>query len=425
MSPMNYELENYSVRHYKTSKNRLALIFCSAGQQGAGEPVEEFRGTLSKFDLSSLFVIDKNNSWLNHGDKDVLFEILTSICNGYDYVFVTGESMGGASAIAFAAQYKRAIRVLSFTPQYSICPPFILFDSRYREVGLSIAEFKVTTFLDWGLPCNCEILFGNTEWRDGVHAACYISKGASVSFVNGGGHSVAFFLKVIPGNILNKIFARFTDINLDFNKNSIRNLLGNFHTNEPEHLGCSLMERNKWEASEKSKDKSNLCNMQQAENVINLRSKKLRTSQSSLSPWSKGSIFEESQRPIYSSPGNGFAFHTLHEHMPWWEADFDEIYEISGLVIYNRSDNFDVASRASHLRIVCRNQNGEEFVAHNKLDGDVFGSTGSGPYIWQPPKPVLSSLVRIQLMSINAMHFERVEIYGRKYVFSDSNNTNS
>lgn len=415
MNPNIINLDNYIVSHYNTNLLRVVVVFTSAGQQGAGEPIEEFRGTLSKLDVSCVFITDKNNKWFNHPDIEDLYNIISSICDKYENVFVTGESMGGSSAIAFSGRYGKTSRTLSFAPQFSIAPPFIMFDSRYRDIGSSIEFFQIRSFLDWGLAKNCEIIYGNTEWRDAVHAASFVAGGSSISIVDGGGHSVAFFLKILPNNILHKIFSRFTNLDLPFDTGVISFYLGKYRTKNIEYNGTSLQAHIDWDREAEAffrdgKVPALVPPMSKA-NLISVGKK---TRQSSVSSWSKGGIEEDSQRAVSQSPNGNYSFHTEQEQMPWWEIDLEGFYRIEEVQIYNRSDTFHSAQRASHLRILVANFEGELKVAYEKLDGNVFGCFSQGPLIWRPETKILTNIIRIQILSINPMHFDAIRIFGFK-----------
>ena len=53
----------YRITHYRQHPENLAIVFASAGMDGLGEPIEEFKTSLSGLGVSMIFVIDQEPSW--------------------------------------------------------------------------------------------------------------------------------------------------------------------------------------------------------------------------------------------------------------------------------------------------------------------------------------------------------------------------
>ena len=114
-----WDIGNYAITHYKIDPNRLIVVFASAGMDGLGEPLEEFRGTLSRLGVSMAFVIDRSPRWFNHAETPQALAQAARIARDYRHAGVLGESMGGSGAIIFADVCPTADRILALTPQYS------------------------------------------------------------------------------------------------------------------------------------------------------------------------------------------------------------------------------------------------------------------------------------------------------------------
>lgn len=48
-------LENYKISYYDKNTDAVVVVFASAGKDGLGEPIEEFKNTLLKLNISLVF----------------------------------------------------------------------------------------------------------------------------------------------------------------------------------------------------------------------------------------------------------------------------------------------------------------------------------------------------------------------------------
>jgi len=113
-------------------------------------------------------------------------------------------------------------------------------------------------------------------------------------------------------------------------------------------------------------------------------------------------------------------FHTLSENNPWWMVDLDEVSELTEIRIYNRilpkRPENAIAARAARLKI----EGGKSIDAleefFRKEDNIPFGGVDGKPLIVKLGGPRSARFIRITLLSKNPMHFDQVEVYGRKTV---------
>ncbi|WP_421868817.1 hypothetical protein [Pararhizobium sp.] len=229
-----FETANYHVTHDHSSPDHVVISFASRGFYGAGEPIEEFKGTLSKLGVSCIFITDKSAHWYNHPDTLEMFSIVNDLAKSYKKIAVIGDSMGGSGAIAFT-NYNDAIdRVLTFNPQFSIARPFIDFDLRYRHVPDEIKHQLWLDFAKSPIKSKVRILFGNNEWEDYIHASMFEACGFTVAYANGLSHGVPYQLKRhAQGNRLLPILAAFCDFSRDFSDDALRHVLGDLNS----HVG--------------------------------------------------------------------------------------------------------------------------------------------------------------------------------------------
>ena len=102
-----------------------------------------------------------------------------------------------------------------------------------------------------------------------------------------------------------------------------------------------------------------------------------------------------------------WGFHTENENMPWWQIDLGRQMALDRLVLYNRSD---IPERASRI-IVLLSTDGENFRQEYKHDGTIFfGYTDNKPLVIKLQN-AQARYVRLQLPQKSYFHLDEVEIY--------------
>jgi hypothetical protein len=138
--------------------------------------------------------------------------------------------------------------------------------------------------------------------------------------------------------------------------------------------------------------------------------------QSSIGPWSKGTIEEDASGAVNGDPTKSWGFHTNGEANPWWAVDLAEVSDIREIHIYNRkSSDRSIQLRASPI-VVETSIDGETWVAFHRTEpGFVFGD-GDGqniPLVCTVDQPRRGRYVRITVPSqFTWLHLAEVEVYG-------------
>ena len=103
-----------------------------------------------------------------------------------------------------------------------------------------------------------------------------------------------------------------------------------------------------------------------------------------------------------------YGFHTNEESSPWWQVDLEQITGLSRIVIYNRCDAPDRASRL----IVLLSTDGANWTETYRHDGtSFFGFTDGKPLVIKL-NDAKARYVRIQLPYIAYLHLDEVQVYG-------------
>jgi acyl carrier protein len=221
-----FETSNYRIVHYPRSESVVVVVMVSAGREH-GEPILEFKWTLQKLHCSMLFVIDKHCTWYNYPENGEVFRALAKLTDRYQHVGALGGSMGGSGAFLAAHYLSKVSRVLSFSPQYSLMPPFINFDVQYKNVVQRIERHINPHFAFLEARENSVVIYGNLEWQDYLHSAMYAAQGFPVLYVDQSLHNVALFLETkCDKNKLVDILELFVNFDRPFTSDSVARCLG-------------------------------------------------------------------------------------------------------------------------------------------------------------------------------------------------------
>lgn len=407
--------ENYHITYYPADPDRLIISFASAGMFGPGGPIEEFRGSLSKFGVSMLFVIDIHGRWYNYPETDEIFALIGSVADRYHQVGAIGESMGACGAIAFADRCSRVSRVLAFAPQFSICHPFIAFDARYHGFEVILPQRIFWDFSSCLGKENVWILFGNIDWREYLHCSMFMAYGFNIVLVDGAPHDIARYLKIRPEcDLLSSIVGRFCDFGSSFDRTSIDDCLGQLSTTEPLKPGFRFLDEK-------------LCESRISEFIMSggvprppppappypdvARGK--RAFQSSTSEWSEGrDEQEDASRATRGEVTGEYSFHTSRERMPWWAVDLGGRFLIYEMRIFNFVRDLGAAGRASQFELQIADASKRWTTVFRKENQSLVGGADGCPFIWRPAAAVKAEFLRVRLLVTDFLHLDQVQVFG-------------
>jgi len=409
------EIGNYKINLYHEEKNRdVVVVFASAGITGLGEPIEEFKNSLSKFGRSMIFIMEKAPTWFNSPKTDDMFLRVSQLCDYYDNIAVLGESMGASGSIIFSKYNKKINRILAIAPQYSVSHEFIEYDWRFNYAGNYFTNQKFHKFVCDEAKSKTQILFGDSDWLDLVHAGMFSLEGFSITYVSGSNHFVPAYLKKNSDiNYLHVLLENFLDFSKDFNSDIVMKSIGNYYTSNPIGKNGDLPNVRKHRFEENKNDiRSKL--LEGPHGYTDLAYGKI-TNQSSASQWS-GSIFSliDSMRVVGDNFFHPYGFHTEREENPWWSIELGNNSLVKEIRIYNRIDTDEMKIRGSNFSIeYCRDDDGKWIEFYRKNDDVPFGGIDGHPFILALEKPIFINKLRIRLLSFNYMHFQRVEVFGK------------
>ena len=405
----------YLVTHHHVHPTRLVIVFASAGQDGLGEPLEEFRGSLLRHGVSMAFVIDRNPRWLNHAETADALAHTAALAARYPDVGVLGESMGGSGAILFAGLCPHARRILALTPQYSVARPFIAFDSRFSPFADAYPDQQHWSFTAAHARARIHILFGTTEWLDTVHAGMYLAEGYHVRFIDGAGHLVGQHLKRgTPDNRLAPLLGAFTDFDASFDSAAIDAAIGPLAAPSGSTPRDSFFAFKNWNrtfhaaarAPRKLPPPPGLVDLAQGRPA----------DQSSVSPWSRApTTTADAAGAVSGEVSASYAFHTDIEDRPWWRVDLGRTATLRELRLYNRLEHPHVADRGLQFAVeyslddTCTPRTWIE--AWRKADRRRFGGADGHPLRWNPPAGLSLRHLRLRLLGRDFQHFAAVELF--------------
>jgi hypothetical protein len=404
------EFGSYVVRHYRRDPERLIVVFASAKEWGS--PVEEFRTTLSPFDVSLCFIVDSKPTWLNHPETPEMLDHVAEIAAGYRHVGAMGESMGGSSAILFGGRCRDVDRVLAFSPQFSVANPLIQADSRFSHLGDAMSQQRYWTFDSRNTPRETVIIHGDEDWFDLVHAGLYAVYGYDVGFVRGAGHMVSRGLRDMPGgNALRAVAARFADFSAPFTYDSVAQVLPGQISRQVDSRRHGFESIKEWDrrfyAAAKSPQRP-----PPPEGLRDLTRGAL-TNQSSVSRWSSSQVTEEDSAGAISGRLTAdFAFHTSSESRPWWSIDLGEETVVRMMRIFNRLYSMEAARRGADFAIEVSDDGSDWREVYRKNDHALFGGADGLPFVWAPVDGVPARRLRVRLLGWGQMHYDQIEIFG-------------
>ncbi len=107
-----------------------------------------------------------------------------------------------------------------------------------------------------------------------------------------------------------------------------------------------------------------------------------------------------------------YGFHTQFEAGPWWSVDLLWPHRVYEIHIYNRIDNDSVAGRSARLRIEASTDNAHWALLMERQSDEPFGLDGA-PLIVEMIDPPPLQYIRLSLPTMNCLHLDEVEVYGK------------
>lgn len=404
----------YTITHHNSNQDNVVIVFSSAGRDGSGQPIEEFKNTLKSFDVSMIFILDPTPTWFNRVETYQMFEFVASLAKQYKNIAVLGESMGGSGSIIFCKFFGKISRVLAFAPQYSVSKPFIEFDDRFRHAHENYEFSNFWTFTSDTQRDRVHILCGMSEWRDIPHAAMYASEGYNVNYLSGAGHLVGYFLKTQPdehyGNKLKALLASFLNFNIEFTDEEIRKVIGGIISLSPI---CKIQSFSAIRERENFQKKGFTPVFLPAPDGCISLTRNADADQSSVSEWSRSlSSKIDALGAIGDDLADTYGFHTDKELSPWWSVMFSGRAEVKEIQIYNRIDEHGTSTRG--LRFSIELSIGGSWTEIFRKDNELFfGGIDGTPFVFTLPEVKRADGVRIKLLKHEYMHFHRIAVFGR------------
>jgi hypothetical protein len=408
-----FESEHFLVTHYESDPTKVVVSFVSRGMHGAGEPIEEFRGTLAKLGYSAIFVIDRQRLWYNYSETESVFKRVAAMADRYPHVGAIGESMGGCGAILFASYSSKVSRILSFAPQFSVASPFISFDKRYYDISKKIRKHYFPDFAQLPDEASCVLLFGNTSWQEAIHQAMFRSAGFTTLIVDRAGHDVAGFLKKnCKSNILTPLLQQFGNFTLPFSGPSVAAFLSDVLSDSELLPEFSFRSEKTWEDKFLSFSTNNKFSFLPPSEFKKISLQKSAT-QSSVSQWScEPTVTGDASRAISGIHTGTYSFHTAKEDGPWWSIDLGTICDIREIRLFNRMDHIELARRAGRFELKASDDGEAWKTVFQKDDDIVFGGVDGNPFVFSPNRPLVSRHIRLQLIGVQYLHLDQIEVYG-------------
>lgn len=129
--------------------------------------------------------------------------------------------------------------------------------------------------------------------------------------------------------------------------------------------------------------------------------------QSSMSRWSKP---DEAPLAVNGIKTGEFSFHTDLEPSAWWQVDFEAVYALAQVVVYNRSIKGSPMSERAKSMAVFISPDGMQW---EKIysGGEAFGGIQDRLPLVVDCKGKAARFVRLQLQEQNYLHLDQVEVY--------------
>ena len=403
-----FDTDEYAVRHYRRSTEDLVVSFNSLAGNEPGGNAEEFRHTLQSCGVSSIHIRANLGDWYNNDKTEDVFREVAKICRGYKNVGLTGQSMGACGALLFSTFFPEAKRVLVFAPQYAITFPYIGFDERYQDKARGIANHRHLDFGRSPAAARAQLVFGDLDWRDHIHASMFEAAGHNVHRIENGTHEVASSLKWSSrGNLLTPLMRSFCDYGSAFDTVSVADILRRALTARGIATGGATVWRRTF------------ADQRQARPVPAVRAGLVNVAVGRTASQSSGSDWGGDRDPSKDAMGavsgrvtGRHGFHTGYENEPWWQVDLGAHHPVQEVRIFNTVGSFEAAAKANRIKVeVADAPQGPWRLLHNRRDLEPFGGADGYPLVIPCDGPQTFRVLRITVMGFNCLHLDEVEIY--------------
>ncbi len=144
--------ETLTARHFGKPGQARRLLICFAYYDHRDHETQTASAVrfFQRFDVDFILVTPHSNAWYQYADKQRCYDLIRSIGTGFDETICYGGSMGGYEALKSAALLG-ARRVLAISPQFSIDPHKVPFETRWRT------EADQTRFIDDDMRLSSDI----------------------------------------------------------------------------------------------------------------------------------------------------------------------------------------------------------------------------------------------------------------------------
>lgn len=204
--------------HLEGKGDTLVLSFAGIGLPGEavqGAEAARMAGESGKNHV--LFIADASRSWMN--GPGIVEGIRSAVANLCDRIkprrlLAVGNSMGGSSALIFAGLHP-VDAVLALSPQYSVCPTIVPWETRWDQFTKQIADWRFPTCPDLSQSQTRVVILHGRHPEDRRHANLF-RQGPSLShyLFRGQDHLLAHQLK--KRGLLQPIFSAFIAGDQDF-----------------------------------------------------------------------------------------------------------------------------------------------------------------------------------------------------------------
>ncbi|WP_017348461.1 hypothetical protein [Pantoea sp. A4] len=166
-------------------KARLAIIDTNPLKGG-------WEAELTKANMPSLFVIEKNNSWFNFPEIHDVLERINGITREFKKRIVIGASLGGHASLKFSSSLNPDLTI-SISPQYCVNTDIVPFENRWREDIAAINEIQGSNIADENIKGLTYVIVDNNHIIDNSHVKLIKEKAPSTNIIQlpDSGHSSA------------------------------------------------------------------------------------------------------------------------------------------------------------------------------------------------------------------------------------------
>lgn len=169
-----YDDDRLRISYSPGDADTAVIAFAGVGLALGGIQIEEFSSSLARGGHpAAVFVIDKRRSWYNNGVVAPIIERVTALLARLRVrrVVALGNSMGGFGAVALGPRFPGCVRVVAFSPQSSVQPGLVPFETRWPEWSAAITQWDLPDAAALVDNVESHLFFGRGDELDMRHAA--------------------------------------------------------------------------------------------------------------------------------------------------------------------------------------------------------------------------------------------------------------